>query len=60
MDLNRMNIFAPGQATITMSVGQWDGLLESAYENGFVLLELDQNEKPVKAYLKGYQSKDRS
>jgi len=35
---------------ITMSPGQWDGLLASSYEAGFVLLELDENERPIRAY----------
>lgn len=40
----------PGRITITMSVGQWDGLLAAAYEHGCTLLELDENERPVAAY----------
>ena len=39
-----------GEVTITMSAGQWDGLLAGAYEAGFVLLELDAHERPVRAY----------
>jgi hypothetical protein len=35
---------------ITMSRGQWDKLLDSAYTSGHILLELDRNEKPVRAY----------
>jgi len=35
---------------ITMSVGQWDAVLSSSYEVGFVLLELDDDERPVGAY----------
>lgn len=42
----------PGQLVMTMVEGQWDGLLSAAYEEGFVLLELDENEKPVRAYRK--------
>lgn len=34
----------------TMSIGQWDGILQGAYNAGFVLLELDDDENPVKAY----------
>jgi hypothetical protein len=33
-----------------MSVGQWDMLLAVAYDLGFVLLELDGDERPVRAY----------
>jgi hypothetical protein len=35
-----------------MSRGQWDSLLSDAYERGWILLELDENEKPVRAYRK--------
>lgn len=35
---------------VTMSPGQWDKLLSSAYRAGYVLLELDRREQPVKAY----------
>ena len=58
INLKQVNIFAPGQATITMSIGQWDGLLESAYQKGFILLELDENEKPVRAYWKGHKNEE--
>ena len=52
INLNRaMNdFFTKPCVVITMSRGQWDKLLEAAYEKGHVLLELDRNEKPVKAY----------
>jgi hypothetical protein len=43
-------IFDKPQAIITMSTGQWDGILAAAYDNGWVLLELDDNEQPFKAY----------
>ena len=39
-----------GQCAITMSVGQWDMLLQEAYEQGWTLLELDRMERPVAAY----------
>ena len=39
-----------GTAVITMSVGQWDALLEAAYLGGWLLLELDDAEQPVAAY----------
>lgn len=42
--------FRPGFATITMSIGQWDALLVTAYGSGWILLELDDDENPVKAY----------
>ena len=39
----------PG-CVITMSPGQWDGLLSAAYERGWVLIEIDEHEQPVRAY----------
>ncbi len=43
----------PGEAYITMSIGQrWDALLDAAYADGWVVLELDANERPVAAYQK--------
>jgi hypothetical protein len=42
--------WAPGQCVITLSVGQWDVLLAEAYQAGFILLELDDNEIPLRAY----------
>jgi hypothetical protein len=39
-----------GELTVTMSVGQWDGLLQGAYDAGAMLLELDDSETPVAAY----------
>ena len=39
-----------GGLIITMSVGQWDALLDEGYNRGALLLEIDQNEQPVKAY----------
>jgi hypothetical protein len=42
----------PGLAYCTMSTGQWDGLLRAAYDAGWVLLELDEDETPVAAYLR--------
>jgi hypothetical protein len=37
---------------MTMSEGQWDGMLAAAYAAGYVLLELDDDEQPVRAYRK--------
>lgn len=39
-----------GVVTVTMSVGQWDALLAAAYDQGYVLLELDDDEQPIAAY----------
>jgi hypothetical protein len=35
---------------VTMSAGQWDELLQAAYDTGATLLELDDMEIPAKAY----------
>jgi hypothetical protein len=35
---------------MTMSIGQWDALLQGGYDVGFVLLELDDDEQPIAAY----------
>jgi hypothetical protein len=43
----------PGGLVITMGEGQWDGILSAAYENGWILLELNDAEVPVRAYQKG-------
>jgi hypothetical protein len=39
-----------GRCMVTMSVGQWDMLLQGAYGRGWTLLELDDDEMPVAAY----------
>src|SRR5262249_39520428 len=39
-----------GLAYATMSMSQWDGILQAAYDAGFVLIELDDEERPVAAY----------
>ncbi|HOD64857.1 MAG TPA: hypothetical protein PKO04_11385 [Smithellaceae bacterium] len=41
---------------ITMSVGQWDAILQAAYDSGWMLLELDRREKPIRAYRKKMDS----
>ena len=38
---------------VTMSAGQWDNVLANSYDLGFVLLEVDAEERPVAAYQKG-------
>jgi hypothetical protein len=38
---------------MTMGEGQWDGMLAAAYAQGWVLLELDADERPVAAYRLG-------
>jgi hypothetical protein len=37
---------------MTMSIGQWDAMLAAAYERGWTLLELDDSERPIRAYRK--------
>jgi hypothetical protein len=45
----------PGVAYVTMSPGQWDGVLAEAYSAGWVLLELNDREQPVRAYRRPHQ-----
>ncbi len=40
----------PRARVMTMTVDQWDGLLSAAYTAGFILLELDATDRPVRAY----------
>ncbi len=40
----------PKSVNITMSEGQWDALLMAAYNAGYNLIELDKNERPIRAY----------
>ena len=49
---NLPHLSNPGLMMVTMSVGQWDTILQVAYDMGAILLELDDNEKPVAAYQK--------
>ena len=37
---------------VTMSPGQWDKLLQEAYDRGCTLLEIDKNEMPAAAFRK--------
>jgi len=41
---------AKPEIVITMSQNQWDRFLQNAYEHDCILLELNHNELPVKAY----------
>ena len=38
--------------SVTMSVGQWDCFLQASYNQGHKLIEVDDNEMPVRAYRK--------
>ncbi len=40
----------PGVLVVTMGAGQWDALLAAAYAEGDVLVEVDERERPVRAY----------
>ena len=42
----------PPMLLVTMGEGQWDDLLRQCYDAGWVLLEVDDNEQPVRAYRK--------
>ena len=44
--------FWSGRTYMTMSVGQWDALLQLVYDDDWILLELDPDETPVRAYRK--------
>jgi len=58
-ELNEVSLskaFQPATVTVTMSQGQWDTLLQVSYDQGFVLVELDRNEIPVRAYRKQMDS----
>jgi hypothetical protein len=39
-----------GRCYMTCSPGQWDIWLSVAYDHGWILVELDENEEPVRAY----------
>lgn len=49
-----MNKILTGEpiVVITMSPGQWDGFLQSGYDFGHTLLEVNKNEEPTHAYRK--------
>jgi hypothetical protein len=47
-----LDFVARRERVITMAAGQWDDALAAAYEAGWVLLELDADEVPVRAYQK--------
>lgn len=40
----------PGVLYVTLGIGQWDALLAVAYADGYVLLEMDEKDEPVRAY----------
>lgn len=40
---------------VTMSPGQWDSLLNGFYDAGGILLEVDEEEKPLRAFQRTVQ-----
>jgi hypothetical protein len=50
--LSALSRATPGTCVITMSTGQWDTLLAAAYADGWILLEVDDDERPVRAFQK--------
>ena len=55
-EISMDGIFNRPNVIITMSRNQWDGLLQAAYDAGHILLEVDKNEQPVKAYRRKVKS----
>jgi hypothetical protein len=39
-----------GRVSATMSIGQWDTFLQTVYDQGGVLIELDDRERVVATY----------
>lgn len=50
-------IFNKTEIIGTMSDEQWDKFLQTAYDNGATLLELDENEIPIRAYRRKFEGK---
>lgn len=47
------DLFKPGTLSITVSPGQWDNLIKAFYEEGHLLLEIEEvngEERVVRAY----------
>jgi hypothetical protein len=40
----------PGTRVMTMVPGEWNALLAAAYERGWTLVEVDDDDRPVRAY----------
>ena len=51
-EIDFKEFFSAGASMITMSPGQWDNCLQTAYDRGWVLLEVDEEETIVGAYHK--------
>ena len=49
LDEARKLMMQPMSASITMRPGQWDMLLQAAYDRGWILLEV-KNEESVRAF----------
>ena len=48
-------VLGKASVNLTMSIGQWDGFLQAAYDVGHNLIEVDEKEFPVRAYRKDIQ-----
>lgn len=46
----------PGALYMTMGEAQWDDALAAAYRAGWVLLEVDQHERVVRAFQRASES----
>ena len=48
-----------GLCYATKLVNQWDGVLQALYDFGFVILELDDEERPLRAYRRPHRASGR-
>ena len=48
-----------GACYATMLANQWDGVLQALYDLGFVLLELDDEERPLRAFRRPHRASER-
>lgn len=39
-----------GRVYLTINEGAWDALIKAGYESGFTLIEMDEDERPVRAF----------
>ncbi len=44
--------YSPELRIITVRRGQWDEIIAEAYNKGWHVIEMDENDKPVRAYQK--------
>jgi len=55
MPLASLSLGGKSGLMITISKNQWDSFIQTVYERGGVLVELDHRERPVRAYKKKVQ-----